>query len=138
MTDKKIAQLCYDEIYRLLTDGSDGNPSATAVEIIQRHLDLAVKDSRKDERQVHHLKSWPEAYQPAVEGRKRHEYRKNDRNYREHDELVLQEWDPNSKTYSGRSFRCKVLYIAYGPAWGIPEGHCTMSISDPYDIKEPQ
>ena len=108
------------------------NPAESCVEIIQKHLDEAVNEATS--MKVHNLKSWPDAFEPLLDGRKRFEYRVNDRNFAEGDELVLQEWDPATTKYTGRSLKAKVIYITFGPDWSIPSGACVMSISDPYDI----
>lgn len=42
----------------------------------------------------HHLKTWPEYFQPLVDGQKTVELRHDDRKFREGDVLILQEWIP--------------------------------------------
>jgi hypothetical protein len=64
---------------------------------------------------VHDLKTWP-TYFDAVEcGLKTFEVREDDRNFKEGDILVLREYNPNRKTYSGRVQLVKVNYICNLP-----------------------
>jgi len=50
----------------------------------------------------HRLKTWPQFFQPALEGRKPFEVRVNDRDFKVGDTLLLQEYDLASRTYTGR------------------------------------
>lgn len=59
----------------------------------------------------HHLKIWPQFFDPVNDGSKSFEYRKNDRNYRLGDELILREYDPTYDKYSGRQVRVRVTYV---------------------------
>lgn len=87
---------------------------------------------------VHTLKTWPTAFQAIVEGRKRFEYRKNDRNFGVGDRLELREWDPakewggdhHDARYTGRVYWAVVLHILRGPAFDVPDGFCIMSICE--------
>lgn len=80
----------------------------------------------------HILKCWPEPYSMICVGRKRHEIRVNDRNFKEGDILRLREFVPPSPVYggyyTGREVMVAVTYINYGPTWGIPGNVCVMSI----------
>ena len=78
--------------------------------------------------QKHKLKAWPEPFWSVVQGRKRHEFRKNDRDFRVGDTLALHEWDPNTERYSGHVVKLYVTYASYGPDFGIPEGYVVMSV----------
>lgn len=79
----------------------------------------------------HELKSWPVVFQQVVEGVKTDEFRVNDRGFRTGDILILKEWDISDEAYTGRSVLVTVTCITYGPAFGIPEGYCVMSIRLP-------
>lgn len=76
----------------------------------------------------HELKCWPEPFQAVLDGRKRHEIRQYDRSYCVGDTLLLREYDPEKKTYSGREVTAEVTYFSRGGEWGVPLGACVMSI----------
>ena len=57
----------------------------------------------------HDLKILPEYFEPVLEGKKNFELRKNDRDYKVGDTLLLREWYAN--VYTGREVRRKVTYI---------------------------
>lgn len=79
--------------------------------------------------QTHQLKTWPEPFQALWEGTKFHELRKDDRGYVVGDWLVLNEWDPETQRYSGRSVRAVVTYITRNvQGWGLAPGFCIMSL----------
>jgi hypothetical protein len=87
---------------------------------------------------THELKCWPEPFEALLDGRKVHEFRKDDRGFEVGDELLLWEWLPpeqNKGRYSngctGRIERLRVTYISHGPDWGIPEGYVVMSLRTP-------
>lgn len=81
----------------------------------------------------HVLKCWPDPYREIAEGRKRSEYRRDDRGYEVGDVLVLQEWVPMigdaPPRYTGKELRREVTHISRGPAWDIPAGYVVMSIA---------
>lgn len=76
---------------------------------------------------VHRLKTWPEYFQALCSGRKTFELRKNDRDFRVGDVLLLEEWDPATKAYSGRLIEREVTYIAQG-VFGLPADVCVMAV----------
>lgn len=59
----------------------------------------------------HDLKSWPEYFQPVWVGVKVFEIRQNDREFKIYDEIVLQEWDPTDRDYTGREIEGYISYI---------------------------
>ncbi len=60
---------------------------------------------------VHDLKSWVGLFEPIFEGRKTHELRVLDRDYEVGDQLLLREFDPIAKAYTGRKTIVEVTYI---------------------------
>ena len=56
-------------------------------------------------------KVWPEYFQEILNGKKTFELRLNDFEINEGDTLVLKEWDPDSKDYTGRELERKVGYV---------------------------
>jgi len=59
----------------------------------------------------HQKKVWPEYFQKIVEGKKTYELRLADWECNEGDILVLQEWDPETKEYTGREVEKEVTYV---------------------------
>lgn len=56
-------------------------------------------------------KVWLEYFQEILDGKKTFELRLNDFEINERDILVLKEWDPETKTYTGRELERKVGYV---------------------------
>lgn len=84
---------------------------------------------------IHELKIWPESYNLIVSGLKKFELRKDDRDptFAIGDLLRLVEWDPLTKTYTGKELRVIVTYVMRPTLAfpGIAQGWCVLSISDP-------
>ncbi len=57
-------------------------------------------------------KIWPEYFDAIASGKKKFELRLNDFEVNEGDTLVLKEWDPSTKKYTGRNVEKKVTYVA--------------------------
>lgn len=83
---------------------------------------------------THILKCWPEPYAAMRDGRKLHEFRKDDRGYAVGDKLLLQEWVPHASHPDGGFFTTSpdlhrwVTYIGRD-GFGIPAGYCVMSVT---------
>ena len=56
-------------------------------------------------------KIWPKYFELVKSGKKRFELRLADFNIKEGDILVLEEWDPRKKKYTGRKIKRKVKYV---------------------------
>jgi len=63
-------------------------------------------------------KVWPEYFEEILNGKKTFELRLNDFEIGEGDTLVLKEWDPKIKAYTGRELEKKVGYVG---KWKIDE-----------------
>lgn len=65
---------------------------------------------------VHHLKTWPLYFQAIERGDKTFELRRNDRDFKVGDTLILQEWDPRKGggNYTGRWAAFKAGYVIEG------------------------
>jgi len=57
-------------------------------------------------------KTWPEYFDVVVSGKKKFDMRLADFDIKEGDTLVLEEWDPTTKEYTGRKIEKKVTYVA--------------------------
>lgn len=78
---------------------------------------------------IHELKTWPEFFEPILSGEKRFELRFDDRGFRAGDKLLLREYLPKTKQYTGRETQVNVLYILSGFP-GLAEGWVVMSICE--------
>lgn len=56
-------------------------------------------------------KIWPEYFELVNSGKKKFEMRLNDFDIKEGDVLVLEEWNPETKEYTGRKIEKKVGYV---------------------------
>ncbi len=62
----------------------------------------------------HELKCHPQYFQAVVEGRKRYEVRKGDRDFRVGDFVLLHEWSPVLEVYTGRWSMHRIPYMTEG------------------------
>jgi hypothetical protein len=77
---------------------------------------------------VHDLKCWPEYFDAVESFLKPFEIRKNDRGYRQNDQLRLREWLPHTKQYSGRE--CWVIVVAmWENVPGLLPDHVAMAVA---------
>ena len=76
----------------------------------------------------HELKTWPVFFDAIRRNIKPFEVRQNDRNFNAGDTLVLREWSPLSKDYTGRYEKRIVTYVLEGGQLGIAHGYCVMGI----------
>lgn len=77
---------------------------------------------------VHDLKIWPKPFEAVLSGEKTYEVRKADRPFKVNDILMLMEWDPERKAYTGREVQRRISHITAGGGWGIPHGLCVLGI----------
>jgi hypothetical protein len=59
---------------------------------------------------LHEKKTWPEYFQKILDGDKTFELRLADWDCKEGDVLLLREWNPKTKEYTGRTLEKKVTY----------------------------
>jgi hypothetical protein len=83
---------------------------------------------------THSLKTWPKYFRAIIDGSKKFELRKNDRDFHVGDTLKLEEWDAVAEEYTGRTVLMRVTYLIQGE-FGLPEDMCIMSICDPEEAK---
>jgi hypothetical protein len=77
---------------------------------------------------THELKSWPSQFQAMWTGRKRAEFRRDDRGYEVGDLLDLREWDPDPGRYTGFRLTARVTHLVRGPEFEVPRGFVVLSI----------
>lgn len=75
----------------------------------------------------HRLKTWPKTFHAVRLGIKNFELRRNDRDFKVGDTLVLCEYEPELDVYTGNEVRRKVSYIMQS-GFGFPSGVCVMSL----------
>ena len=56
-------------------------------------------------------KIWPEYFEAVASGKKKFELRLNDFDIQEGDTLILEEWDPKTKEYTGRRIEKQAGYV---------------------------
>ena len=69
------------------------------------------KDTMIELPEKHHLKSLPHYFQALWVGDKTFEIRKNDRNFKERDEVSIEEWEPKNG-YTERLIEGFIRYIS--------------------------
>jgi len=77
---------------------------------------------------IHELKTWIDSFTAIVSGMKRHEIRKNDRQFEPGDILVLREYDDKEGEPTGRNVIAAVTYVSRGGTWGLPVDLDVLSI----------
>ena len=91
-------------------------------------------------RTTHELKTWPEFFKQTRSGRKKFELRRNDRDFKVGDELLLKEWDPElelgEEGYTCRELLVRVDYIltshltaGFGKQNPLPHDYVILSVS---------
>ena len=76
---------------------------------------------------THKLKILPKWYDDVLNERKKFEIRKNDRDYKVGDYLLLQEWEKGK--YTGREMVKEIEYIYHGDGtYGLSEEFCVLGL----------
>ncbi len=79
---------------------------------------------------VHKLKIWPEFFIKVKALEKLFEVRYNDRDYKQGDMVVLEEYNPVSQEYTGDFIRAEIGYMIDGEYLGITNGFVVFSLSN--------
>lgn len=74
---------------------------------------------------VHRLKIKPEYFTDVTDGKKTFELRKNDRDFKVGDTLILQEYNED---YTGRATKVKVTYMLKGGNYGLDKDYVILGI----------
>lgn len=77
---------------------------------------------------IHELKTHPPFFRAVYTREKPFEVRRDDRDFRVGDSLVLREWDPETESYTGRSCYRRVTYKLEGGRFGVEPGFCILGI----------
>jgi hypothetical protein len=80
---------------------------------------------------IHTLKTWPALYNAMAHNGKNFEIRKNDRRFITGDLLILQEYDINTKQYTGniRVVQIKLIFT-HTQIPGLQEGYVAMAVEN--------
>ena len=79
----------------------------------------------------HQLKTWKEYFILSGIGCKTFEIRKHDRNFRINDIVILKEYDPQTKEYTGRTLYRQIIYVYTTKDcsdFGLKKGYCILGI----------
>ena len=71
---------------------------------------------------LHDIKCEPEYFHRTWVGHKLFEIRKNDRNYEEGDCVIINEWNPGTQMYTGRTIDAIITYVTdykQGKKWVV-------------------
>lgn len=79
---------------------------------------------------IHQIKIAPCYFREVATGQKTFELRKNDRNYKADDKLILQEYNEVLKRNTSQEIECDVPYVFYGGGLGLDKDYCILSITN--------
>ena len=90
-------------------------------------IDAGMLNKKGGMKKTHELKTWPEYFDAVSKGVKTFEVQFNDRDFQVGDRLLLKEYSPNDKCYTGNKLHMDVTYIlkVFG---GLPTGWVVMGI----------
>lgn len=75
---------------------------------------------------THELKILPKYYSEIMQGKKSFEIRKNDRDFKEQDVVILKEFADGD--YTGKYIKAIIDYIYNGENYGLEKGYCIFSM----------
>lgn len=81
----------------------------------------------------HEVKCTPDNFKKQVDGLKKFELRRFDRDYREGDALVLCEWLEGAGRYSGRRFFCEITCVVAN-CEGLESGFAILGTTQIHEI----
>lgn len=77
---------------------------------------------------IHELKVWPPYFNMLINNIKYFEIRKDDRGFDQFDVLILKEWNPETKEYTGQIVVRQITCIVPGGQFGIEKGYVAMGL----------
>jgi ASC-1-like (ASCH) protein len=80
---------------------------------------------------THELKTEPPYFQAVLDGRKKFEIRKNDRDFQVGDKLILKEYDADVHVFTGRKVEVMVTYMT---DYAQQPGYVVLGIESQLDI----
>lgn len=91
-------------------------------------MDMLLDFLGHDVRAIHELKSWPDQFDALSSKKKTHEVRRFDRDFKVGDFVLLREYDPETKTYSGRQLLREIVHITPPASFGLPDDIGVLSV----------
>lgn len=80
---------------------------------------------------THELKLEKEYFKEVLTGNKKFELRKNDRDFKKGDILLLREYDKEKQEYTQRAFYKTITYVLENASqFGLQDGYCILSLSN--------
>ena len=80
----------------------------------------------------HELKTVQPFFDDVLTGKKKFEVRKNDRNFKVNDELLLREYIPETNSYTGRELQMVITYILNNADY-CKDGYVILGIESIWD-----
>lgn len=82
---------------------------------------------------THELKIWPRDFVLMVDDTMTFELRRNDRDFQAGDCVVLSEWDPNIRNFTGRQVKKAILHVLREEEYmfpGLQAGYAILGLGD--------
>lgn len=138
MNIKKIEDCLYsileqlDKMCKGCTVNFDNNTTAAQIEVLAKGAILEINGLSEIDKNpnstLHELKILPSQYLDVKSGRKKFEVRRNDRNFKCGDTLLLREFNKKSDEYTGEQVAVDVKFILNGGQFGIHKNYVVMGI----------
>ena len=123
----------------LAKDGRERMIIMTKNQITQANEKTVLMMFRAETIVYHNIKTHPEPFKAVKDRIKNFEIRKNDRNYKVNDVLILEEYVPdghfedkdgnkNKAMYTGDALERKITYVLQGGVYGIENGYVALGI----------
>jgi hypothetical protein len=80
-------------------------------------------------KKVHEVKVYQECYEPIIKGKKNFELRKNDRDYKVGDTLLLKEFNRHTGRLTGRQTERYITYVLRGGNFTLSSEYVILSIA---------
>jgi hypothetical protein len=78
----------------------------------------------------HELKTWPQYFAAVRSGQKRFEIRRNDRDFKVGDILVLREFDPETEAYTGPVEERQITFLLSEEDYGVIHGFVVIGFGE--------
>lgn len=124
--DTEYAERCLENNYCYFKPADLPNAGASA-ERISAVMRRTAEGEGRVSRKHHYLKTETEYFQLQEKGEKTFEVRRNDRDFKKHDMVHLEE--VVNGQYTGRTLPFKeIVYVLHGGQFGIEEGYCVLQL----------